>query len=455
MAKEHKMGDTLMSEDEINELRNALNEQLPSQDEIEQLVNAINAGDTENGEFVPAPDTRKIKIYDFRRPDRFSREQIRTVYKIHETFAREIITNLSKRLGAMVHIHVTSVDQLTYDEFMRSIPMPTTIAVLKMPPLPGNIVIEIDPACTAAMINRIFGGFGECKPDHELTFLEEKAIADIIELNMLPALRKSWERILETEISIEKIETRPEYCMIAPSAEMVLLATLECKIENTESMINIGIPYSTLYTVLEKLSVPFRDSNYYDTHQLMPETRPDLFQALDDSYMPISVEFGKTIKSMRYLSKIGEGTIIELDKLAGEEFDIIAGDYVIAKGEVLVLDEKFGIRITKVGPNKRYNPWANHRGFFPSNDPYKSTPVEPLDNINVPVCVELGGTKTSPLGEIEPGSILKLDKLAGELLDVIAGGCCIAKGKALVIDDNFGILIKEIKGKGAERKTDE
>jgi flagellar motor switch protein FliM len=290
------------------------------------------------------------------------------------------------------------------------------MAVLKMSPLPGNIIMEIDRACTAAIINRIFGGMeiGDRKHFHELTFLEKKAMTDIIELNMLPALRKSWERVLETEMSIEKIETISQFCRIASPSEMVLLATLECDIGGTKSMINICIPYSTLYSVLENLNAPFWHSNYYNKQPSTPEMRQALFKALDDSYIPISVEFGKTIKSLGYLREIGEGTLIELDKLSNDDFDIISGDYVIAKGEVLVLDKKFGIRITKVNPDKTRNPWTNHRGFLHRNDPYKSNPAEPMDNINVPVCIELGGTrrKISQLKEMEPGSILKLDKLA-------------------------------------------
>jgi flagellar motor switch protein FliM len=422
-----------------------------SQDEIDQLLDAIKAGDT------------KMKNYDFKQPNRFSRKQMRTASIIHEIFAREITNNLPKRLRAIFYEHEVSVDQLTYEEFIHGMPAWTTIAVLKVPPLPGNIVMGIGPSCTAEIIHLIFGGTGYCKTDHKLTFLEKKAMADVIELNMLPALRKSWEQILETKMSIEKIETDPYYYRIVPPNEMVLFTTLttpKCDLGGSESIISICIPYPTLYPVLGKLSALFGYSSHYNEQQLTPETRQALFQALDDSYIPISVEFGKTIKSLGKLREIGEGTVIELDKLANEDnddFDIIIGDYVIAKGEVIVLDERLGIRITKVNPDKTRDPWDNHRGFLHRNGPYRSNPAEPLDNINVPVSIELGGTrrKISQLKEMELGSILELDKLAGEPLDVIAGGCCIAKGEAVVIGANFGIRITEIKGKKAEGETNE
>ena len=95
-----------------------------SQDEIDQLLTAISTGDIESEEVSQATDQRKIKIYDFKRPDKFSKEQIRTVSIMHETFARLTTTALSAQLRSMVHVHVASVDQLTYEEFIRSIPNP-------------------------------------------------------------------------------------------------------------------------------------------------------------------------------------------------------------------------------------------------------------------------------------------------------------------------------------------
>jgi flagellar motor switch protein FliM len=105
-----------------------------SQDEIDKMLNAIAAGNTEIDEFVPSPDTHKIRIYDFKWPDKFSRQQLRTVFIIHEIFAREIINNLSKRLKAMFYAHVASVDQLAYEEFIRSIPTPAAVVSPKGKP---------------------------------------------------------------------------------------------------------------------------------------------------------------------------------------------------------------------------------------------------------------------------------------------------------------------------------
>ena len=152
-----------------------------SQEEIDQLLTAINAGDTEPEDIRPAADTRKIKIYDFKRPDKFSKEQIRTISMMHDAFARLTTTVLSAQLRSMIHVHVASVDQLTYEEFIRSIPTPTTLAIINMDPLKGNAILEIDPAVTFSIIDRLFGGTGEgTKSQHELTDIETSVMEGII-----------------------------------------------------------------------------------------------------------------------------------------------------------------------------------------------------------------------------------------------------------------------------------
>src|SRR5215469_8209462 len=152
-----------------------------SQDEIDQLLHAISSGDTEPDDFRPAADSRKIKIYDFKRPDKFSKEQIRTVSIMHETFARLTTTSLSAQLRSLVQVHVASVDQLTYEEFIRSIPNPTTLAVINMDPLKGSSVLEIDPAITFSIIDRLFGGKGESiKVSRDLTDIESSVMEGIV-----------------------------------------------------------------------------------------------------------------------------------------------------------------------------------------------------------------------------------------------------------------------------------
>jgi len=228
-----------------------------SQDEIDQLLTAINAGDTEPEDFKSTADSRKIKIYDFKRPDKFSKEQIRTISMMHETFARLSTTSLSAQLRSVVHVHVASVDQLTYEEFIRSIPTPTTLAVINMDPLKGNAILEIDPAITFSVIDRLFGGTGEGnKSQHELTDIEQSVMEGII-VRILGNMREAWTQVIDLRPRLGQIDTNPQFAQIVPPTDMVVLVTLETKVGEVEGMINFCIPYITIEPIIGKLSTQF------------------------------------------------------------------------------------------------------------------------------------------------------------------------------------------------------
>jgi len=228
-----------------------------SQEEIDQLLMAISSGESESDDFKPVNDTRKIKIYDFKRPDKFSKEQIRTVQIMHETFSRLTTTSLSAQLRCMVQVHVASVDQLTYEEFIRSIPTPTTLAVINMDPLKGNAILEIDPAITFSIIDRLFGGTGQAtKVIRDLTDIEQSVMEGII-VRILANMRESWTQVIDLRPRLGQIETNPQFAQIVPPSEMVVLVTLETKVGDEEGMMNFCIPYITIEPIISKLSSQF------------------------------------------------------------------------------------------------------------------------------------------------------------------------------------------------------
>lgn len=228
-----------------------------SQDEIDQLLTAISSGDVER-EDMPAPaDQRKIKIYDFKRPDKFSKEQLRTINMMHETFARLTTTQMSAQLRSLVTLHVAAVDQLTYEEFIRSIPNPTTLAVINMDPLKGSAILEIDPAITFSIIDRLFGGQGEgSKVTRELTDIETSVMEGII-VRVLGSMREAWSQVIDLRPRLGQIDTNPQFAQIVPPSEMVVLVTLETKVSEVEGMIQFCIPYLTIEPIISKLSAQY------------------------------------------------------------------------------------------------------------------------------------------------------------------------------------------------------
>jgi flagellar motor switch protein FliM len=176
---------------------------------------------------------------------------------MHETFARLTTTSLSAQLRSLVHVHVASVDQLTYEEFIRSIPTPTTLAVINMDPLKGNAVLEIDPSITFSMIDRLFGGTGQgTKVQRDLTDIEQSVMDGII-VRILANMREAWTQVIDLRPRLGQIETNPQFAQIVPPSEMVVLVTLETKVGDEEGMMNFCIPYITIEPIISKLSSQF------------------------------------------------------------------------------------------------------------------------------------------------------------------------------------------------------
>jgi flagellar motor switch protein FliM len=319
-----------------------------SQEEIDQLLTAISTGEVDAEEMNQTSDQRKIKIYDFKRPDKFSKDQIRTISMIHETFARLTTTGLSAQLRAMAHVHVASVDQLTYEEFIRSIPNPTTLAVIDMEPLKGNAVLEIDPSITFAIIEKLFGGKGEgdTKLQRELTEIESAVIEGVI-VRVLGNLREAWSNVIDLRPRLGRIEVNPQFAQIVPPSDMVVLVTLETKIGEVEGMMNFCIPYITIEPVISKLSGQYWYSSVRKgatTENLM--IIKDRLNAVD---VDLIVEIGKIEIKVRDVLALRTGDYIRLDNVKlNDNFVLKIGNKEKFECRPGKLSNKIAVQIVKV-----------------------------------------------------------------------------------------------------------
>jgi flagellar motor switch protein FliM len=321
-----------------------------SQDEIDQLLTAINAGGPENEEYKPIADTRKVKIYDFKRPDKFSKEQIRTVQIMHETFARLTTTALSASLRNMVHVHVATVDQLTYEEFIRSLPAPTTLAIINMDPLKGNAVLEIDPGITFSIINRLFGAKEESskkqqQPSRELTDIEQAVMEGII-VRILGNMREAWAQVIDLRPRLGQIDTNPQFAQIVPPTEMVVLVTLETKVGEVEGMMNFCIPYLTIEPIISKLSAQFWYSNVRQGAN--PENLNILKEKLVKVDVNVVAEIGTIQVPVRDVLSLRAGDVVRLYNVkVSDPFAIIIGGRQKFLCRPGVIGRKVAVQITK------------------------------------------------------------------------------------------------------------
>jgi flagellar motor switch protein FliM len=410
-----------------------------SQEEIDQLLTAINAGDTEPEDFRPASDSRRIKIYDFKRPDKFSKEQIRTMSILHETFARHATFVLSSRFKIPCHVHVASVDQLTYEEFIRSIPTPTTLAVINLnSPMQKQAVLEIDPAVSFAFIDKAFGGNkGYIKQQHELTRLEWLVMTGVIN-QLLESMKEGWEKIIELTPKISHTDTNPQFINIVPPTEMTILITLEAKIGDIEGMININYPYLCLEGIMDRLSAAFWwGSNNVPLKDCKLVFCEDIPVELIAEILRRDYPIGDILKWKT------EELLLPLRPRIPSTCYLRIGNKRVWYCEILKDDNWFPKKI-KLIELAEFS--AGSEGRMEIISGVNPAVSEALAEAGITISAELGKTSlpVKAILSLGEGSIVELDKLAGEPVDIKANGVLIAKGEVVVIDENFGIRITEI-----------
>ena len=283
-----------------------------SQSEIDALLSAISSGksldniDTKRVEV----EHRKIKIYDFKRPDKFSKDQIRTLQMMHENFARVTTTSLSAQLRTLVGIHVASVDQLTYEEFIRSVSNPSTLAMISMDPLKGSSILEIDPSITFTIIDRLFGGPGESPKNlnRELTDIELSVMEGII-VRILGNLREAWSQVIDLRPRLGSIETNPQFAQMVSPNDMVVLITLETKVADVEGMMNFCIPYITIEPILSKLSAQYWYASIKRGSTI--ENLKIIKEKLQNIYIETSAELGSMQLPLSDILNLQKGDVVK------------------------------------------------------------------------------------------------------------------------------------------------
>lgn len=199
----------------------------------------------------------QVKNYDFKRPDKFSKEQIRTIAIMHETFARLAQNTLTGLIQKKVQLHVQCVDQMTYVEFIQSIPNPTLMSIVHMNPLRGSSVMQIDPSMSSLFFDRLLGGNEQIhKSEHEASPLEI-SVAEILMGRLLGDMNQAWKPIVDLYSSLGQIETNPQFAQIVPPTEMIVLVSFKVESEETEGFINFCIPYLTIEPLVDKLSAQY------------------------------------------------------------------------------------------------------------------------------------------------------------------------------------------------------
>lgn len=315
-----------------------------SQAEIDALLAALSSGQLKPEEVQLQAAASSVKEYDFRRPNKFSKDQLRTLQILHENLARILSGFLSGYLRTNVTVTVTSVDQFTFDDFIRSLPMPTLLTVFSLKPLQGMAVMETNLHFLFPAIDLLFGGPGEMpRKMRELTDIEI-SVAKKLNAKILENLSFAWSDVFKVTPEIESVETNPRFQQVISPSEVVAVVTFSTIVGNSSGgVINLCFSQPTLEPLLTHLQT------YY--HVRPGETpegagKKEMLYWINRAPLEITVVAGEAEITVREFLSLQVGDVLPLNRSIHQDMDVYVGRQLRYKAQAGTVGQYLAVQIT-------------------------------------------------------------------------------------------------------------
>ena len=288
--------------------------------------------------------------YDFRRPDKFSKDQLRTLQMLHETFARLFASGLSAYLRVSTHVDLVSVEQVPYNEYMRSLTT-SIINVFSMEPLSGQAILEVEFNIVLAMIDRLLGGPGNMTKNNTVLTEIEKTLTESIVIRALKHLKTAWDSVAQVFPRHETLETQSQFIQIVPPNDTVVSILFEIKVGDLRGAMSLCIPYLLLKPITAKLSV----QRWFSANvpENLGQNADRLAQRLATTKVTCVCRLGTARITVRDLLDLRAGDTIVLDRRCNEEVDLMIGNSVKFRGKPGTAGRKVALHINRVAAEDR------------------------------------------------------------------------------------------------------
>ena len=320
-----------------------------SQEEIDALLDVVE----DDGEEVFEGDDgerhdsqRQVTLYDFKRPNRVSKEQLRAFRGIHDKMARSLASQISSIMRSIVEIQLHSVDQMTYGEFLMSLPNPTSFNVFSVKPLEGSGVIEINPSIAFPMLDRLLGGKGEpFDASREFSDIELSLFETILRV-MMATLKEAWGPVMDIYPTVESKESSPNVVQIVAQNEIVVMVVMEIIIGQSSGMMNICYPVISLEPVLPKLAS--RDLMLNETTSTKKSRNTELQVLLGGAKVGIQAMLGNAELTLAEILELKKGDVVKLSSAADDTVTVCVDGKDRFLGKIRLRRFRKSIQITKI-----------------------------------------------------------------------------------------------------------
>ncbi len=291
-----------------------------SQNEIDKLISAIASGSEEVS--LPAQEELQAtaKNYNFRKPNKFTKDQLRTLFMINENLSRILANFLSGYLRSRVNISIVSVEQTTYEEFLLSMVSPVLITIFQMPPLNGSAVMEFNSNFYSPVIDLLFGGSGKkSNENRELTEIELRVMKNLNQ-KILENMAIAWLDVFNFAPLVASMETNPQFSQIISPNETVAIITFTADVADNQSIIYLCYPWETLKEIIPNLTA----QNWFATQKYQDESNAkDILNNLSKVLLNISASCGHTDLTIREFLQLEEGDVILLNSIVGDDMELL------------------------------------------------------------------------------------------------------------------------------------
>jgi len=319
-----------------------------SQQEIDNLLAGISSGSVDvsaqESNSSGVKSDKDVLTFDFRLPHRLSKNQLRTLQAIHESFAETFSSYLISRLQTTVSINLSSIDQLFYSEFVLSIGSPSCLHVFRVVESDALAVLELNPQLVLTIVSRLLGGtVSEEKQARLITQIEQTIIKGIVQ-RAITELQKAWKTISPFTFQIERYETEGEFVQIAPVSEIVLLVSFEVTIGDQKFMMNVCFPTFALEDELAKLNSQSVSISMSNARKGISET---MAKKIQETFIPVSVLLGNAHLTVKELSELEVGDVIRTNISVNSDAGIEIGGAVRFFGKPGVTNGHAAVKIER------------------------------------------------------------------------------------------------------------
>jgi len=279
------------------------------QDEVDALLRGLSGGDVETETEIPEDDSGVVS-FDLANQDRIIRGRMPVLEIVNDRFARLCTNALANTMRKRVDINPISIDMSKFGDFMRSLPVPTSISIFKMDPLRGNALLVVDSRLVFALVENFFGGAGS-QPKVEgrdFTPIEQAIVERVVKI-ALANMEESWKPVHEVHVEMIRTEVNPQFAAIVPPSDVVIVITFEVELENAIGSLVVCLPYATMEPIRSKLHASFQSERLEVDHVWINRFK----ERLMETPVEMVVRMGRTTISGRQLLYLQEGDIILLD----------------------------------------------------------------------------------------------------------------------------------------------